>query len=129
MRTRAWTKQTARWIAAALALVVISGGASAVQRALGVATDETIRGTTVSDDLRGTGGDDRIFGLAGDDMIAGGYGSDRLWGGPGNDLLLARDGERDVVVCGPGRDDVALVDEFDVVSGCETLRLVSSVLP
>jgi hypothetical protein len=48
----------------------------------------------------------------------GGTGTDRLFGGPGRDDLEAADGQRDTVDCGPG-PDVARVDGFDRVSGCE----------
>ena len=44
-----------------------------------------------------------------------------LNGGTGNDTLFARDGQRDLVLCGPGRD-VAYVDRKDKVSGCEVIR-------
>jgi Ca2+-binding RTX toxin-like protein len=54
-------------------------------------------------------------------VLNGGAGTDRLYGGPGNDVLRARDGQRDVVDCGPGRD-TAYVDRLDRVSGCETVR-------
>lgn len=45
-------------------------------------------------------------------------GNDTLSGGPGNDTIHARDGHRDVIDCGPGRD-VAFVDPVDLVRGCE----------
>jgi hypothetical protein len=39
-------------------------------------------------------------------------------GGAGNDTINVRDGQRDVVNCGPGRDNVT-ADEVDVVRNCE----------
>ena len=66
-------------------------------------------------------GNDVLYGGRGDDRLDGGPGRDRLFGGPGNDMLRARDGARDVVDCGPGRD-TAVIDRFDRVSGCETVR-------
>jgi Ca2+-binding RTX toxin-like protein len=62
-----------------------------------------------------------LRGLAGNDLLDGGRGADRLDGGSGNDTLAARDGTRDTVACGPGRDK-ATVDSLDRVSGCETVR-------
>jgi Ca2+-binding RTX toxin-like protein len=61
-----------------------------------------------------------LFGGIGNDVLYGGAGSDRLYGGPGNDTLRARDGQRDVVDCGPGRD-IAYVDRIDRVSACERI--------
>jgi RTX calcium-binding nonapeptide repeat (4 copies) len=66
------------------------------------------------------GGADRLYGGAADDRLYGGPGRDLLHGGPGNDRLNARDGRRDRVVCGRGRD-VVKVDPNDRVNGCERL--------
>jgi hypothetical protein len=95
-----------------------------------VATNRADRivGTKGPDRLRGLGGGDTILGLAGSDVLDGGVGNDTLIGGPGNDLLLGgrgndvisvRDGQRDRVRCGPGRDRV-IADRNDTVSrDCE----------
>jgi hypothetical protein len=40
---------------------------------------------------------------------------------PGNDVVPARDGVRDLIACGAGRD-TAYVDRYDRVSGCEIVR-------
>ncbi len=114
----------------------------------GTRRDDKLAGTKRSDKLLGRDGDDRLRGKGGrdcarggrgNDLIRGGDGRDRLAGnrhrdklvgGPGRDKLLgggrkdklfAIDGERDIVNCGKGRDDVALIDEFDVVKNCEAL--------
>ena len=50
--------------------------------------------------------------------IRTGAGSDRIFGLAGNDVIRARNGFRDVVDCGPGRD-IAIVDRVDVVRRCE----------
>ncbi len=63
--------------------------------------------------LRGNGGRDRIL---------GGRGTDRILGGLDNDFIRAADGFRDVVVCGPGRRDAALIDGRDAARGCEGIR-------
>jgi hypothetical protein len=47
-----------------------------------------------------------------------GPGNDRISGGPGDDRTEARDGFRDVIDCGPGRDG-AEVDRLDVLRDCE----------
>jgi Ca2+-binding RTX toxin-like protein len=72
--------------------------------------------------LYGDSGADFLNGGYGPDRLNGGRGRDRLYGGPGADVLRARDGTRDVVSCGSGRD-VAVVDRRDRVStNCETVR-------
>jgi len=77
-----------------------------------------LRGTARGDRLIGTAGGDRIYGRGGADRITGRRGADCLWGGTGADVILARDGRRDWVDCGPGRDR-AVVDRVDRVVHCE----------
>jgi hypothetical protein len=69
------------------------------------------------DDLRGRGGDDCIDGGRGKDVIRGGGGRDEIDGGAGKDVIRSRDGKRDVVDCGPGRDTVK-ADEKDKLRRC-----------
>lgn len=83
---------------------------------------DRIHGYASGDRLCGKKGQDRLYGGKGPDLIAGGPGRDLLSGGPGNDRILARDGYRDVVRCGAGRKDVAIVDRKDVVRGCEKVK-------
>lgn len=103
---------------------------------LGTARGDRIYGRAGADRLNGRGGRDCLVGGAGDDRLSGGPGADRLeggsgrdvltgdagrdrmLGGTGNDKLHARDGERDVVDCGRGRD-AAVVDRIDRVRSCE----------
>ena len=77
-----------------------------------------------TDWLYGGPGDDNLRGHKGEDRLVGGPGRDYLFGGRGRDRFYARDGERDVVVCGrtsggPTTDRV-WADRFDFVSrDCE----------
>lgn len=89
--------------------------------------DDSLRGGPGDQDLIGLGGDDALRGEAGADcvegnggrdFIRGGEGFDDLIGGAGRDEIDARDGERDSIACGPGRDRVRADDE-DRVRGCE----------
>jgi N-acetylglucosamine-6-sulfatase len=66
-------------------------------------------------------GDDRVSAGAGPDWIFPGDGHDTVLGGRGDDHVLARDGKRDDVSCGRGRD-VVLADARDRVTGCEVVR-------
>jgi Ca2+-binding RTX toxin-like protein len=85
------------------------------------AGDDTVYGGGGNDWLYGGVGDDTIFGGAGNDVLSGGAGHDGLYSGTGSDHVDVRDGERDVVDCGPGID-TARVDRFDVLRHCERVK-------
>jgi Ca2+-binding RTX toxin-like protein len=93
-------------------------GTAGRDRLVGTAAADLIYGRGGNDVLLGGRGNDVLVGGSGNDVLDGGADLDRLFGGPGNDTLKARDGKRDLVDCGPGRD-VAFVDRFDRLSGCE----------
>lgn len=95
--------------------VRVHGGSATVYGGHG---NDDLRGGRGADRISGGIGDDTIHGGAGDDRLTGGKGRDTILGGPGDDAIHARDGERDVIDCGPG-EDVAYVDRKDVVQGCE----------
>jgi Tol biopolymer transport system component len=114
----------------------------------GTAAADTLDGTTAGDLLRGLAGRDVLRGLAGTDCLDGGAGNDTLDGGPGNDRLTggagndkliggtgkntysggagrdkvsARNGTKETVACGAGRD-TATIDKKDRPTGCERVR-------
>ena len=88
----------------------------------GTQARDTARAYSGPDVVSGLGGDDRLFGGDGADRIFGGLGSDTIFAGRGNDRVGVRDGERDQITCGKGRD-VVLADSLDVVAGdCEWVR-------
>jgi hypothetical protein len=83
---------------------------------------DTIRGGGGADVIRGGRGNDEIRGGGGDDRIYAGPGRDVVRGGRGNDWIDVRDGRRDRVICGRGRDTV-LADRRDRVHrSCERVR-------
>jgi Ca2+-binding RTX toxin-like protein len=112
---------------------------------------DRIYGDSGNDLLFGVGGTDRLYGGAGKDNLNGGgfafgadrrdtiYGGagadkltdsqngkesagDRFFGGSGNDRIDDRDGNRDIIDCGTGRDTV-IADQRDKVAGnCERVR-------
>lgn len=85
--------------------------------------DDRLVGTPRADRLYGMGGNDTLIGRRGADLLHGGRAEDRLGGGRGNDTIRARDGSVDLVRCGRGRRDVAVLDEVeDGVYGCEKVR-------
>ena len=94
------------------------------------AADDVVKGTKKADRLVGTAGKDRLLGysgndwlrgLGGNDVLDGGNGQDTVSGGPGNDIVLARDGARDRVYCGLGKDRV-VADLLDrTQADCETV--------
>jgi hemolysin type calcium-binding protein len=92
--------------------------AFAVDRVGGPGPD-VLRGGSGNDGLTGKEGNDRMYGLAGNDVFVGGPGTDLFVGGPGADEVLARDGERDTVRCGKGRDHVVADARDRVSADCE----------
>jgi hypothetical protein len=86
-------------------------------------------GTTGPDRLIGDSRAEVFRGRGGDDLIAGGPGQDEIEGERGDDRIDARDGERDVIDCGDGRD-LLRADRVDLVIrarrgsalGCERVR-------
>ncbi len=84
--------------------------------------DDVLYGGSGPDEILGDAGDDVIRGEDGDDSVLyGGDGEDVLYGGDGEDLLdVGRDGQRDRIYCGAGRDTY-VAEEIDVVADdCET---------
>jgi hypothetical protein len=109
------------FVAASLALPL--AGIAVARELKGGPGDDRLAGTNRADKLYGRGGNDTLLGRRGRDVLVGGSGEDRLIGGRGNDVIRARDGEPDLIRCGPGRRDVAIVDEVeDGIYGCEVVR-------
>jgi hypothetical protein len=90
--------------------------------------DDVLVGTYAGDLLWGRAGNDRLFGGLSGDVLYGGGGTDRIAGQGGRDTIHARDGRRDIVLCGTNvrsrkaERDVAWVDRFDVVRDCEVVH-------
>jgi len=64
-----------------------------------------------------------IAGTSGSDVIEGtAAGGDVILAGRGNDAIHARNGHRDTVDCGPGRDTV-WADRSDTLRGCEIVHV------
>ena len=95
----------------------VSGGAGH-DRVVGGAGDDRLSGGGGDDSIAGAGGDDRLSAGGGDDRLTGGPGVNRYSAGAGDDVVDARNGRRERVSCGSGRDR-ARVDRRDRVSGCE----------
>lgn len=91
----------------------------ACNRLEGGAGDDLIVGLNVWSAVDGGPGDDRLISGIGQDEIRGGPGRDVIDSGAGADVINVRDGFRDRVACGGGRDFV-LADRLDVVArDCE----------
>jgi Ca2+-binding RTX toxin-like protein len=95
---------------------------------LGGTADDELRGGTGndmtagesgSDDLHGGGGPDVMTGNIGDDKLTGGGDRDDMRGSDGKDVLFAKDGLKDKVAGGPGRDKAKRDGRLDVVSSIE----------
>ena len=82
---------------------------------------DVLDGGPGADWLVGGRGTDILRGGRGNDTLVSGWRRDRLFGGPGDDTIKARDGQRTVIDCGPGRD-TAIVDAGDRAENCEVVR-------
>ena len=96
----------------------ISGGSSGDAISAGSSGDR-VAGNSGNDRINGNSGNDRINGNSGRDRIKGSTGSDRLAGGSGRDFINSRDGRRDRVNCGSGRDRVIADRRDRVARNCE----------
>jgi hypothetical protein len=87
----------------------------------------TWNGGARADRWRGTKANDRFSTLGGNDNVSCGGGVDSASLGAGNDTVncwdagkaAAKKKSKDVVNCGAGKKDVAIVDRYDVVRFCE----------
>jgi hypothetical protein len=115
------TKHGVGPLVAALVGALVVGVPATAKTVVGTNGPDVLRGTERSDKLYGKGGNDRLHGLAGNDVLVGGPGRDLLDAGPGSDRLISRDGVRDTVRCGLGRD-AAVADARDrVEKTCESV--------
>jgi len=79
---------------------------------------DMLAGGPGNDRLYGSADADRLYGEGGADRIIGGGGRNVVDGGTGNDSIDVRNGERDRVLCGSGRDRVR-ADRSDRLNSCE----------
>jgi hypothetical protein len=79
----------------------------------------TLTGTPNSDAIYGYGGADRIDARDGGDALRLGGGKDKGRGGRGDDFILAVDGSKDQIYCGPGSDRTRANPGDHVQEGCE----------
>jgi Ca2+-binding RTX toxin-like protein len=109
---------------------LVGGGAGDV--IFGFGGNDRIKGAGGHDCLIGGQGDDVLRGEDGYDLLTGGRGDDTLIGGPGvnaydagpgKDYLDARNGRRELVRCGSGKDRARL-DRRDRARGCERVNRV-----
>jgi len=97
-------------------------GVSGNDRLSGSRGRDSINGGSGRDRIAGGSSADRISGDRGNDRLDGNSGSDRINGNSGNDRIGARDGKRDRINCGTGRDTV-IADRIDrVAHNCERVR-------
>ena len=89
---------------------------------------EDVKGSDGVDRMTGSAAGNLLDGLGGNDVLEGRGGYDAHSGGPGNDVIRARDGLSELVDCGEG-SDVAVVDDFDIVSECESVQASAELRP
>jgi hypothetical protein len=97
-------------------------GGRGPDRLLGAQGNDGLQGRGGRDRLSGGRGPDRVNGGGGADRISVGGGTNRAAGGAGNDRISARNGKRDKINCGRGRDRVRADAEDRVRDNCETVR-------
>jgi len=96
-------------------------------RLFGQAGNDTLFGGPGRDVLNGGSDNDRAFGGPGNDRIDPGTGRDHVSASAGKDRIFSVDRQRDVIDCGPGRDE-AIVDAVDRVRRCEIVVRVPTLL-
>ena len=105
-------------LAAEVDAKVLHGTAHA-DRLIGTRHSDRLSGGRGPDVLKGNGDSDTLLGGRGGDRLNGGKAFDVLMGGRGNDRIDARDGHRDRIDCGQGRDKVFVDRVEDGVRNCE----------
>ncbi len=100
----------------------VQTGGPGPNRLTGLALGDRLVGLGGNDVLIGLAGDDCLIGGTGNDTLNGGPGSDRFDGGAGDDTINSRDGRRETVSCGLGREDRVTADRLDRLVGCEIIR-------
>ncbi|MGI9659173.1 MAG: calcium-binding protein [Gaiellaceae bacterium] len=100
----------------------VLGGGSGNDVLAGHAGNDRLAGGSGADRIRGHAGSDRVDGGNGADFLHGGAGSDVLRGGRGRDNFVARDGSRDGLNGGPGRDTARVDPGLDRLRSIERLR-------
>jgi Ca2+-binding RTX toxin-like protein len=100
-------------------------GGTGDDRLLGGFGADSLDGGIGNDILFGEQGNDNLDGGSFDDVLNGGAGRDIIRGGTGDDTINAVDGERDIIDCGLGQDNVR-ADAMDVVDrNCERVTLTN----
>ena len=82
---------------------------------------EDLVGSPGDDRLAGNDEPNRLDGGAGNDTLTGAGGVDDFFGGAGDDAIFARDGLREAVECGAGRNAVD-ADPIDLTRDCDSDR-------
>lgn len=121
------TAQVPGGAAASLCSNVIKGtkkvdrlrGTAGSDRMTGLGRNDVLRGLGGSDCLDGGNGNDRVLGGTGNDKLVGGKGRDVLLGAAGKDTIRSRDGVRDIVKCGAGKDRVIADRKDRIAKDCE----------
>lgn len=121
------TSTLQRWTAIEIVDIGLNEASNAL-RAGGFEGTVKANGAGGNDTMIGGPGADFLVGGPGDDILEGGPGADRLEGADGSDLVRARDGEADSVDCGAA-PDIAVTDQVDVLTGCESVDAAPAPVP
>jgi Ca2+-binding RTX toxin-like protein len=106
----------------------VDSGTAQADELVGGKGDDTLSGGAGDDELLGGPGRDHLYGGAGDDELFDDQGEDVIAAGAGNDRISVRDGNHDVVDCGPG-EDIAVGDPQDTFRHCEHVYTTAANTP
>jgi Ca2+-binding RTX toxin-like protein len=117
-------RRVALLLSVVAAALILASGVALAKNFAGTNGDDRFIGTNKADKAFGAGGNDFLSGKGGRDELYAGTGRDTLRGGEGNDYLnAANNGDSTDYNCGPGNNDVAVIDGGapDGTNGCEEI--------
>ena len=97
------------------------GGGTGRDRLKGGKGNDRLAGDSGNDRLKGGDGDDNLKGGSGNDSLNGDKGRNKIDAGSGSDSVNSRNGVKETVRCGKGRD-VVKADRNDRLRSCERRR-------
>jgi len=104
------------------AMARVIEGTKGSDKLIGSNNGDRITAKRGDDIIRSRKGGDVLFAGGGNDFVKGGQGFDEIRTGRGDDEVHVRDGQPDLINCGPGEDTV-LVDQVEEgIFDCEHVK-------
>lgn len=103
------------------------GYGTQIERLIGSAHDDILKGNVANNAIYGGNGDDQIWGHEGDDYLDGGKGSDTLYGGSGNDIFIVDNpGDKIIEYTAQDKDTVYASVDYRLSENVDNLILVGT---